>query len=105
MALSMAAQGLGYVRTEIGPHGLRAMASPLITERDFQPDWSEKRLAHGEGNRARVVYNQADSSPAVGRRCGSGPTSGIVWHLGEGRQVSIDSRGPELVARGRIMGP
>jgi integrase len=40
-------------------HGFRAVASSLLNEMGFQPDWIERQLAHDELNKVRAAYNHA----------------------------------------------
>ena len=37
-------------------HGFRAVASTLLNEMGFHPDWIERQLAHDERNKARAAY-------------------------------------------------
>jgi hypothetical protein len=39
-------------------HGFRAVASTLLNEMGFEPDWIERQLAHDERNKVRAAYNQ-----------------------------------------------
>lgn len=47
-------------------HGFRAVASTLLNEIGFNPDWIERQLAHDERNKVRGAYNAAQYLP--GRR-------------------------------------
>jgi integrase len=47
-------------------HGFRAVASTLLNEMGFNPDWIERQLAHDERNKVRGAYNAAQYLP--GRR-------------------------------------
>jgi integrase len=40
-------------------HGFRAVASTLLNEMGFNPDWIERQLAHNERNKVRAAYNHA----------------------------------------------
>jgi integrase len=40
-------------------HGFRAVASTLLNEMGFHPDWIERQLAHDERNKVRAAYNHA----------------------------------------------
>lgn len=40
-------------------HGFRAVASTLLNEMGFNPDWIERQLAHDERNKVRAAYNHA----------------------------------------------
>lgn len=44
-------------------HGFRAMASTILNEKGFNPDWIEKQLAHGDRNSVRASYNHAQHIP------------------------------------------
>ncbi len=44
-------------------HGFRALASTLLNEMGFHPDWIERQLAHDERNRVRAAYNHAQYLP------------------------------------------
>jgi integrase len=58
-AIRFALASLGYDPSQITPHGFRAMASTLLNERGYSPDWIEKQLAHVSGG-VRAVYNRAE---------------------------------------------
>lgn len=45
------------------PHGFRAMASTMLNEMGFHPDWIERQLAHKEQNKIRAAYNRAQYLP------------------------------------------
>jgi integrase len=49
---------LGYKGVMTG-HGFRAMASTILNEAGWNPDWVEKQLAHEEENKVRGAYNRA----------------------------------------------
>jgi integrase len=59
-AVNAALRYLGFSSKEIVGHGFRAMASTLLNEQGFQPDWIERQLAHCERNSVRAAYNHAD---------------------------------------------
>jgi integrase len=44
-------------------HGFRAVASTLLNEMGFHPDWIERQLAHDERNRVRAACNHAQYLP------------------------------------------
>ena len=44
-------------------HGFRGMASTLLNEMGFNPDWIERQLAHDERNRVRGAFNAAQYLP------------------------------------------
>jgi integrase len=54
---------LGYAKNETTPHGFRSMVSTLLNQHDWNRDWLERQLAHGEGNSVRVVYNFSEHLP------------------------------------------
>ena len=39
------------------------MASTLLNEKGFEPDWIERQLAHKERNNSRIAYNHAQYLP------------------------------------------
>jgi integrase len=49
---------LGYKSLMTG-HGFRAMASTVLNEEGWDPNWIEKQLAHEEENKVRGAYNRA----------------------------------------------
>lgn len=49
---------MGY-KSKMTGHGFRAMASTVLNESGFNPDWVEKQLAHEEENKVRGAYNRA----------------------------------------------
>lgn len=56
--LSKALRTMGY-QGMATPHGFRAMASTMLNEMGFHPDWIERQLAHKETNKIRAAYNRA----------------------------------------------
>jgi integrase len=44
-------------------HGFRAVASTLLNEMGFHPDWIERQLAHDARNRVWAAYNHAQYLP------------------------------------------
>jgi hypothetical protein len=44
-------------------HGFRAVASTLLNEMGFHPDWIERQLAHDERNKVRAAYSHAQYLP------------------------------------------
>ncbi|WP_175790771.1 tyrosine-type recombinase/integrase [Burkholderia ambifaria] len=44
-------------------HGFRGLASTVLNERGFSPDWIERQLAHSEQNSIRAAYNHAQHLP------------------------------------------
>ena len=57
--VNAALRRLGYSKEEMTGHGFRSMASTLLHEMGFQPDWIERQLAHAERNGVRAAYNHA----------------------------------------------
>lgn len=57
-ALIFALYRLGY-RTRQTIHGWRHLASTVLNENGFNPDWIEKALAHEEQKKSRRAYNAA----------------------------------------------
>ncbi|MDR1871368.1 MAG: tyrosine-type recombinase/integrase [Deltaproteobacteria bacterium] len=53
---------IGFTPDEIVPHGFRAMASTILNEQGYSPDWIEAQLAHVLGG-IRAVYNHAQYLP------------------------------------------
>lgn len=60
--LSKALRLMGY-QGMATPHGFRAMASTMLNEMGFHPDWIERQLAHKESNKIRAAYNRAQYLP------------------------------------------
>lgn len=56
--LSKALRSMGY-QDRVTPHRFRTMASTLLNEMGFHPDWIERQLAHKEANKIRAAYNRA----------------------------------------------
>lgn len=44
-------------------HGFRGVASTILNEAGFNPDWIERQLAHDETNKVRAAYNSAQYLP------------------------------------------
>ena len=59
----VALRSLGYTKEQMTAHGFRSMASTLLNENGFHPDWIERQLAHVEGNSVRAAYNYAEYLP------------------------------------------
>jgi len=51
---------LGYEKDIMSVHGFRTVASSLLNEQAYHPDWIERQLAHREKNSARGAYNRAE---------------------------------------------
>jgi integrase len=62
-AVTAALRRLGYDGDTMTGHGFRSMASTLLHERGYNPDWIERQLAHAERNRVRAAYNYAQHLP------------------------------------------
>lgn len=56
---------MGYHRRAT-VHGFRGVASTMLNEMGYPPDWIERQLAHDERNEVRRAYNAAEHLP--GRR-------------------------------------
>lgn len=41
-------------------HGFRALASTILNEKGYNPDWIECQLAHQDGDKIRSAYNRAE---------------------------------------------
>ncbi len=55
---NMAIRRMGYERKLVA-HGLRSLASTILNENEFNPDWIEAALAHADENTIRGTYNRA----------------------------------------------
>jgi integrase len=72
-------------------HGFRGVASTVLNENGFHPDWIERQLAHDEANKIRGAYNAAQY--LAGRR------SMLQWYadyldaLRDGRKIEAFSAG------------
>jgi integrase len=55
----MALKRMGYKNKMTG-HGFRSLASTLLNERGYNPDWIERQLAHQDEDRVRSAYNRAE---------------------------------------------
>jgi integrase len=72
-------------------HGFRGVASTVLNENGFHPDWIERQLAHDEANKIRGAYNAAQY--LTGRR------SMLQWYadyldaLRDGRKLEAFSTG------------
>lgn len=58
-----ALRALGYGKEEMCIHGFRSMASTLLNEQGYSPDWIERQLAHKEKDTSRIAYNHAQYLP------------------------------------------
>lgn len=60
MTINAALRRLGYGTEEMSGHGFRRMASTILNEAGFKPDWIERQLAHIGTDRIRNIYNAAE---------------------------------------------
>ena len=58
-AVLMALRRMGYQGKMTG-HGFRALASTILNEKGYNPDWIERQLAHEDGDKIRSIYNRAE---------------------------------------------
>lgn len=58
-----ALRALGYAKEEMCIHGFRSMASTILNEQGYSPDWIERQLAHKEKDSSRIAYNHAQYLP------------------------------------------
>jgi hypothetical protein len=52
-----------YTKEQMCVHGFRSMPSTLLNEQDYNRDWIERQLAHGERNSIRAAHNYAEYLP------------------------------------------
>lgn len=55
----MGLRRMGYAKRMTG-HGFRAVASTILNENNFAPDWIERQLAHEDEDKIRSAYNRAE---------------------------------------------
>lgn len=55
---NMAIKRMGF-EGKLVAHGLRSLASTILNENEFNPDWIEAALAHADENTIRGTYNRA----------------------------------------------
>ncbi|MDR1086307.1 MAG: integrase arm-type DNA-binding domain-containing protein [Deltaproteobacteria bacterium] len=55
-------RSMGFTKDEIVPHGFRSIASTILNEQGYSPDWIERQLAHVPGG-VRAAYNYAQYLP------------------------------------------
>ena len=55
---NMAIRRMGF-EGRLVAHGLRSLASTILNENEFNPDWIEAALAHADENTIRGTYNRA----------------------------------------------
>lgn len=58
-AILMALRRMNYERRMTG-HGFRTLASTILNENGYKPDWIEKQLVHEDTDKIRSVYNRAE---------------------------------------------
>jgi integrase len=63
-AITAALRRMGYSGEEMTWHGFRSLASTQLNEHDWNRDWIETQLAHGERDKIRAAYNYAKYLPA-----------------------------------------
>ncbi|MDR1085964.1 MAG: integrase arm-type DNA-binding domain-containing protein [Deltaproteobacteria bacterium] len=62
MAALNALRSMGFTKDEIVPHGFRSIASTILNEQGYSPDWIERQLAHVPGG-VRAACNYAQYLP------------------------------------------
>lgn len=55
----MGLRRMGYQNKMTG-HGFRTLASTILNEKGYAPDWIERQLAHEDGDKIRSAYNRAE---------------------------------------------
>jgi hypothetical protein len=65
----------------------RGVASTLLNEMGFHPDWIERQLAHDERNKVRAAYNHAQYHPE--RRRMMQQWADYLDNLAEGGKVIV----------------
>lgn len=58
-AILMMLRRIGYEKRMTG-HGFRALASTILNEKGYNPDWIERQLAHEDQDKIRSAYNRAE---------------------------------------------
>lgn len=58
-AVLMGLRRMGYQGRMTG-HGFRTIASTLLNEKGYAPDWIERQLAHADNDPIRAAYNRAE---------------------------------------------
>jgi integrase len=72
-------------------HGFRVVASTLLNEMGFRPDWIERQLAHDERNKVLAAYNHAQYLPE--RRRMMQQWADYLDDLAEGGKVIVHQSG------------
>jgi len=57
-AIRAALRRLGWTGEEMTPHGFRAMASTIMDDMGYKPEWLERQLAHDEPNKVKAAYKR-----------------------------------------------
>lgn len=60
MTVGAALRALGYSGEMMTPHGFRAMATSLLSERGWSVEVIERQLAHVEGNKVKAAYHRSE---------------------------------------------
>jgi integrase len=55
----MGLRRMGYQNRMTG-HGFRTLASTILNEKGYAPDWIERQLAHADSDPIRAAYNRAE---------------------------------------------
>ncbi len=55
----MGLRRMGYKNRMTG-HGFRSLASTILNEKGYPPDWIERQLAHEDDDKIRSAYNRAE---------------------------------------------
>lgn len=58
-AFLMMLRRIGYEGKHTG-HGWRSLASTILNEKGYKPDWIERQLAHEDSDKIRSAYNRAE---------------------------------------------
>jgi integrase len=58
-AVLMALRRMGY-QGRMSGHGFRTLASTILNEKGYNPDWIERQLAHEDNDKIRSAYNRAE---------------------------------------------
>ncbi len=58
----MGLRRMGYQNKMTG-HGFRTLASTILNEKGYAPDWIERQLAHEDEDKIRSAYNRAEYLP------------------------------------------
>lgn len=58
--VNAALRRMGYSKDEMTGHGFRRIASTIMNEHGWNPEWIERQLAHVDSNKVRAAYNAAE---------------------------------------------